>query len=348
MVLNPSCRRLWALVCVAVVLFAAAPLSHADEARYVLKFATLAPSGTTWMNILEQWGEQVRAGSNGRLQIKFYPGGVQGDEPDVVRKIRFNQLQGGAFSGHGIGLIYSPARVMELPFLFDTHEEIDFVREKMMPEFRAGFHDAGYELLGWMEVGFVQMFSREPIHSIDDMKQQRVWLWQGDPLGQAFFDASGITPVPLSIIDVYTSLSTGLIDTVYTTPLAAIALQWFTKTPYVSEATLTNAIGALLVSRHFFDSLPPDLQKLLRETGNAAGEQLIQASRADNRASIDELKRQGLTFLPPGPGMQPDDLVALRDKAAIPLMESNYLPRAMVDEARSLLAQYRSSHAAKP
>ncbi len=345
MVLTPLERRLRVLVCIGLAWLCRAPPAHADAAPYVLKFATLAPAGSTWMNILEQWGERVKSGSNGRLLIKFYPGGVQGDEPDVVKKIRFDQLQGGAFSGHGIGLIYSPARVMELPFLFDTHDEIDFVRAQLMPSFRAGFHDNGYELLGWMEIGFVHMFSRAPIRSIDDMKAQRVWLWQGDPLGQAFFDASGITPVPLSIVDVYTSLSTGLIDTVYCTPLAAIALQWFTKVHYVSEASLTNAIGALLVSRRFFDGLPADLQALLRESGDAAGEQLIAATRADNQASVDELKKQGLAFLPPGAGMQPADLVALRDKAAEQLMQSDYLPRALVGETRTLLEQYRAAHA---
>lgn len=347
MVLSSVTARLRALVCTGIALLCLSCGAWAG-APQVLKFATLAPSGSTWMNILEQWGEEVRTRSDGRLIVKFYPGGVQGDEPDVVRKIRFNQLQGGAFSGHGIGLIHSPARVMELPFLFNDHAEIDFVRGKLMPSFRAGFHDSGYELLGWMEIGFVHMFSREPIRSIDDMKAQRVWLWQGDPLGQAFFDASGITPVPLSIIDVYTSLSTGLIDTVYCTPLASIALQWFTKTRYVSEATLTNAIGALLVSRRFFDGLAPDLQTLLRETGAAAGERLVQASRADNAISLEQLKKQGLEFLPPGAGMQPADLVALRDKAAEDLMATDYLPRALVGEARALLEQFRAAKAAAP
>lgn len=346
MVLKHLQRHARALLGICVGFCCLVSVTPADTAPYELKFATLAPAGSTWMNLLEQWGERVKTASGGRLLIKFYPGGVQGDEPDVIKKIRFDQLQGGAFSGHGIGMIYSPARVMELPFLFDNYEETDFVRAQLMPEFRSGFHEHGYELLGWMEIGFVHMFSRAPIRSFDDMKAQRVWLWQGDPLGQAFFDASGITPVPLSIVDVYTSLSTGLIDTVYCTPLASIALQWFNKVHFVSDAALTNAIGALLVSRRFFDSLPGDLQTLLRETGESTGEQLIAATRADNQASLDELKKQGLEFLPPGPGMQPADLITLRDKAAERLMDSDYLPRALVTRTRALLDQYRAAHAA--
>jgi TRAP-type C4-dicarboxylate transport system substrate-binding protein len=338
MVLTRIHRRILALLLICLPLCPATP-AHARV--YTLKFATLAPSGSTWMNILEDWAEEVRERSDGRLLFKFYPGGVQGDEPEIVKKMRFNLLQGGAFSGNGIGLMYSPARVMELPFLFDTHAEIDHVRQQLMPSFREGFHDAGYELLGWMEIGFVHMFSREPIDSLEAMKSHRVWLWQGDPLGQAFFDASGITPVPLSIVDVYTSLSTGLIDTVYCTPLASIALQWFTKTRYVSEVSLTNAIGGLVVTRRFFDRLPPDLQALLRETGDVAGEQLILETRADNEDSLEELVKQGLKLVPPGEGLQPADLVALRDKAAEGLMASNYLPRALVTRVRELLAAFR-------
>jgi TRAP-type C4-dicarboxylate transport system substrate-binding protein len=297
------------------------------------------------MNLLEEWAQTVETRSEGRLSFKFYPGGVQGDEPDVLKKMRFNQLQGGAFSGYGIGHMYSPARVMELPFLFQDFGEIDHVRAHFMPQFEQGFRDNGYELLGWMEVGFVHISSREPARSLDDMRSRRVWLWQGDPLGQAFFSASGITPVPLSIVDVYTSLSTGLVDSVYCTPLAAIALQWFNKTNYVSSVSLTNGMGGLIVTRRFFDSLPEDLQQLLRETGREAGEKLVTATRRDNARSIDELKARGLQFIEPGAGMSEPELRDLRDRAARELIASDYIPAAVFDETRALLEAYRARQA---
>ncbi|HFD79377.1 MAG TPA: ABC transporter substrate-binding protein [Gammaproteobacteria bacterium] len=333
-------RQLLLALSVAMVL----PGSAAGQAQYVLKFATLAPPGTAWMKLLEEWGREVKRRSGGRLVFKFYPGGVQGDEPDVLRKMHFDQLQGGAFTGYGIGRIYSPARVLELPFLFHDVGEIDFVRQHFMPAFRKGFHEHGYELLGWMEVGFIHMFSRKPIRSIEDMKSQRVWLWQGDPIGQAFFKASGISPVPLSIMDVYTSLSTGLIDTVYAPPLGAIALQWFTRTKYVSTVPLTNGIGALVVTRRFFGRLPPDLQSLLRETGAAIGERLIATTRTDNEKSLEELKRRGLVFVEPDEGMSEKVLTELRDRAARSLIDSDYIPASVFDETRHLLEQYRSQH----
>ena len=134
-----------------------------------------------------------------------------------------------------------------------------------MPEIEQGYRDNGYELLGWMEVGFIYFFSKTPIDSLDDLKERRIWNWQGDPLGQAFFEASGLSPVPLSIIDVYTQLSAkhGSIDTVYTSSFGAIALQWYTKLNYGSRIPFTNAIGGLLVSNRFYDKLPEDLQQVL-------------------------------------------------------------------------------------
>ena len=151
--------------------------------------------------------------------------------------------------------------------------------------------------------------------------------------------------MPLSIIDVYTSLSTGLIDTVYAPPLGAIALQWFTKTQYVSNVPLTNGIGGLIVSRRFFDRLPADLQTILRETGTEAGEKLVIATRIDNEKSIEELKRRGLEFIDPDESMNEARLTELRDSAAAELIASDYIPATLFDRTRVLLEQLRSGHA---
>ena len=135
-------------IALCLVLFTSMPSAGAEKV-YELKFATLAPAGTTWMNMLQEWADQVREESNGRLVFKIYPGGVQGDEPDVLKKIRFGQLHGGAFTGYGLGHIFSPVRVLELPFLFKDIDEIDYVRLQFMPDIEQGYRDNGFELLGW-------------------------------------------------------------------------------------------------------------------------------------------------------------------------------------------------------
>lgn len=325
---------------VVLLLLLLFPVAHAEEA-YVLKFATLAPQGSTWMNVITDWANKVEKESQGRLKFKLYGGGVSGDEPDVLRKIRFGQLQGGAMTGHGIGYIYSPTRVLEIPFLFRSYDEVDHVRAQLMPEIREGFHQNDFELLGWMEVGFIQLFSRAPIYSIDDMKKRRIWLWQGDPLGTAFFAASGLSPVPLPITEVFTSLSTGLIDTTIAPPLGAIALQWFTKTPYMTNIPIMDGIGGLIVSRKFFDGLPKDLQQLLRRTGEEAGNRLLVETRRDNEKSLAVLKQHGLTFTSEWKDKD-SVLYDLRDRAAAMLAKDGYIPAPLYEKARKSLDDYRA------
>jgi TRAP-type C4-dicarboxylate transport system substrate-binding protein len=346
--INKYLTALWRLL--SVMLLAAATLTSMPlqaEKPHVLKFATLAPAGTTWVKLLHEWAHEVRKESHGRLVFKIYPGAVQGDEPEVLKKIRFGQLQGGAFTGYGIGQIYSPTRVLELPFLFNSIEEIDYVRQRFMPEIEQGYRDNGYELLGWMEVGFVYFFSKTPIQRLDDLKQRRIWNWQGDPLGKAFFDASGISPVPLSIIDVYTSLSTGLIDTVYAPPLGAIAMQWFTKTRYITNVPMANGIGSLVVSRRFFQNLPQDLQKILKRTGAAIGEKLVTATRKDNVDSLETLQRRGMQIVEAEESLQSDALQGIRIRAGESLMKNGYIPEATINKVNQWLQDFREEAAAE-
>ncbi len=318
------------------------PGAAAAATSYVLKFATLAPEGTSWMNVIDAWATQVAKASGGRLKFKLYPGGVMGDEPDMVREIRLGELQGAAFTGHGIGEIYSPARVLEIPFLFHNYAEVDSVRDQLLPQIRQGFRRHGFVLLGFMDTGFMYVFSRVPVGSLQALKARRVWMWEGDPLERAFFKVSGVPPVPLGLPDVYTSLSTGLIDTEMAPPFGAIAFQWFTKTPFMVDMPLADGIGGLIVTRSFFDRLPADLQALLRNTGEAAGKAILKATRVDNARSLAVLKAHGVTFLPPWTDTSPAALAAMRDKAARLLATSGYIPAATYAQARADLVTYRA------
>lgn len=316
---------------------------NSQAADYVLKLATLIPPDTAWTNVIYEWDKELQEKSNGRLKIKLYPGGVMGDEPVVIRKMRTRQLHGGIFTGYGIGRMYSPARVLEMPFLFRNTDESDFVRTQLMPEFEKGFRENGYELLGWPEVGFVHLFSKTPIESIDNLKTARIWLWQGDVLAEAFFKVADIAPIPLSIIDVYSQISAirGSIDTIYAPPFGAIAMQWHTKVKYASNIPFTNGIGGLIVSSNFFNKLPDDLQILLKKTGRETGQKIADIARHDNEQSLQILKDSGITFTWNWSEAEIKEFNQLRDKAAARLVKSGYFPETVFNRTKNLINSYR-------
>jgi TRAP-type C4-dicarboxylate transport system substrate-binding protein len=326
-------------ILLAVLLTLVQGAALAEEGR-TLRFATLAPEGSAWMERIDEWAGEVAARSQGRLRLKIYPGGVSGDEAEMLRKIGLGQLQGAAFTGLGIGEIYSPARVLEMPFLLRDYEEIDYVRRRLLAELRAGFRERGFELLGLTEVGINRFYSKAPIRSLADLRARRVWLCTGDPLAEAFFSVSDLSPVVMPITEVFKGLSTGRIDTVYAPPLAAIALQWFTKTRYVTETAMGNSIGALVIANRFFDGLPEDLRTVLRSTGEQAAARMARGSRRENRRSLEVLKDYGLRFVQ----WREDDrhrLLETRDRAAALLAEQGYIPAELYRRVRAMLEDYR-------
>jgi TRAP-type C4-dicarboxylate transport system substrate-binding protein len=310
---------------------------------YTLKFATLMPTGTTWTNTFDNWIKEVETKSNGRLKFRMYSGGVMGDEPDVLRKIRKGQLHGGLFSGYGIGRMHSPSRILELPFLFKSPDEVDYVRDQLMPDIEVGFRENGFELIGWPEVGQIHFFSKHKIQSIDDIRKSRIWLWQGDPMGEALFAAADIKPVPLSIIDVYPQLSAkhGSIDTVYMSTFGAIGLQWYSKVRYATHISVTNAIGAIVISSKFFDKLPEDLQILIKESGIIASNTIREQTRKENILSKQLLIDNGIEFLWDWDDTNLEEFISIRDEAAKHLIKTNYIPEKFYNKTRSLLETYR-------
>jgi TRAP-type C4-dicarboxylate transport system substrate-binding protein len=232
----------------------------------VIKFATVAPEGTPWMQIMEEMNQVIQQQSQGQVAFRFYPGGVAGDERDVIRKMRINQLQGGAFSGFGLGEVLPEIRVLELPRLFRDAEEVDAVATALFDHFAAGFADKGYVLLSLNDAGAVYVFSKEPLRTKEDMARAKIWTWQGDPLPLTLFKAYGIAPIPLALPNVLPSLQSGLIDACYGTPLSVLALQWFTKVKYRAALPITHVMGALLVSKQVWQHLTPEQQALVQDT----------------------------------------------------------------------------------
>ncbi len=264
-----------------------------------LKFGILTPEGTTWTKLVKEMGKELSEKTNGELTMKVAAGGVKGDEPDMLRAMPSGSLNSGAFSGVGLGEIVPSIRILEAPLLFRTNEELDKVKEVLFDDFAKDFEKKGFVLLGFAEAGFVNVFSKQKIDNEAALKKIKMWVWSNDKVAALFLNEFGIKTNPFILPEVSTQLSTGTIDSFYSPPLAAIGFQWFQHVKFMMDYPFVNSTGAMIVKKDFFEKLPADQQKLLRETAHTYAKKVVEATREDNKKALDELKKSGIEFLKP-------------------------------------------------
>jgi TRAP-type C4-dicarboxylate transport system substrate-binding protein len=271
----------------------------ADAKR--LKIATLAPAGTTWMKEMKTGANLIAERTEGRVKLKFYPGGVMGNDQSVHRKIKIGQLHGGAFTPGGLAQVESSIQSLGLPMMFNSFDEIDYVRARMDPVLKQQMEASGFVLLGISEGGFVRILSKKPMQNLESIRNSKVWVPAGDRIGQMAMSALGITPISLPISDVFTGLQTGLIETVTVNPTAAIAFQWHTSTSFMTEIPISYLIGVMAIQKKAFDKLSTGDQQIVREEIGKVFKRLDKINRSDNQAAKAALQNQGITFVVPEP-----------------------------------------------
>jgi TRAP-type C4-dicarboxylate transport system substrate-binding protein len=268
------------------------------EAKIVLKMATVAPKGHTMTKRMDELNEEVKKATNNEVEFKIYWGGVQGDDNNVLRKISFGQLHGGFFSGPSLGRIVPEIRVTDIPYLFSSDEEVAYVRAKLQPMMFQYFEKKGFVVLGSLiDIGFMYMFYKKPVMTIDDLKKTRCWVPGDDVLAQTFFKSMGIQPVPLSINDVMTSVSTNLIDSAGMTPFGAISFRWYTRFRYMSDFPMLNVVGANIVTKKMWDKISPKSKAIITDIANKYCDRQKADLRGANMVSMDLLKKEGVTIL---------------------------------------------------
>jgi TRAP-type transport system periplasmic protein len=281
-----------------LVVLSACALSS-PVAAAVLKIATLAPDGTAWMKQMRAAGDEIRKRSDGRVELKFYPGGVMGNDATVLRKIQIGQLQGGAVTVLALAQIFPDSQLYGLPLLFRSYAEVDYVRQRMDPLIMEGLARNGMVGFGLVEGGFAYLMSNAPVRRIADLKAEKVWVPEGDVITPTLFKAAGVAPVVLPLADVYTGLQTGLVTAVGISASGAIALQWYTKTKYLTDVPVYYTAGALVLDRRAYERLAPADREIVRNVLTPAFRKLDGASRNDDAAARAALKSQGIEFIRP-------------------------------------------------
>jgi TRAP-type transport system periplasmic protein len=310
-----------------------------------IKIATVAPDGSVWMREMRAGAEAVKQRTEGRVEFKFFPGGVMGIDSAVLRKIKLGQLQGGAFAGAELSLVYPDAQIYSLPFLFNNEDEVDAVRAKVDPQIKAGLEEKGMVALGITGGGFAYLLSTRPIKTKDDLQATKVWAPQSDRIAITTFEAGGVKPVALPIADVYTALSTGLVETVGNTPSGTIIFQWHTRIKHMVDFPLTYVLGYLAVDKKVFDKLAPEDQAIVRAEMDKAFVNINAANRRDNEAARSTLVKQGIELFSPGE-KERQFWISVGESARERLLSDGAYSKPLFDSVVAALAEYRKTHAA--
>ncbi|MGE0399022.1 MAG: TRAP transporter substrate-binding protein DctP [Kofleriaceae bacterium] len=306
-----------------------------------LRIATLAPAGSPWMAVLDKSAAEIKEKTGGRVTLKYFEGGQQGDERDAVRKIKLGQLDGAAVTAIGLSMIDESIRVLELPTMFQNVEEIDYVADKMWPYFQKKFEKKGFKLNDRGEVGWAYFLSKTKVESIADLKGQKLWQWGDDQLVGAMFKKLGLNGVPLGVPEVDSALTSGRITACYGSPVAAVALQWYTKVKYMTSMPMSYGIGATIVRLESIQKISPEDQKTVQAIGKAGSKKLRKVLRKANEDAKSTMTRKGVTIV-----NTPQSVVDEFTKAALEV-HKQLVGKIYSQEELDMVLKYRAEYRAK-
>ena len=305
------------------------------------KIATISPEGSMWMEKMRQGAKQVAIQTQDRVKFKFYPGGVMGNDKAVLRKIRIGQLQGGAVVAGSLSSYFPANQIYSQPMKFTSLDEVDYVRQHMDTFIIDGLNKAGFVIFGIAGGGFAYIMSTEPIRTVQDLQKHKVWIPDNDKLSQDAVAAFGVAPIPLPIADVRTSLQSGLIDTVATSPVGAIVLQWHTQIKYVTNIPLIYLHAVLAIDKKKFLKIAPLDQEIVSRVMTRAFNEIGLQNRQDDGKAIAALKNQGIEFITPEEAVI-EQWRQTAGKASQKMVESGTLPKEAADQLDGLLKEFRA------
>jgi TRAP-type transport system periplasmic protein len=321
------------------LLFAAAPA----RADVVIKLGTLAPNGSTWHTLLKEMGQKWEQASGGKVKLRIYPGGVLGNEGDMVKKMRIGQLQAAALTTIGLHDIDADAQAIDVPMMIDSWPTLDYVMDRMGPKLERIIEGKGYVVLGWSEVGFVRFFSTKKFSSLAEMQGAKMFCWEGDPASAEAWRAGGFHPVVMSSTDIVPGLQTGLIDTVALAPLYAYSSRMFERAKFMLDLPWAVLTGGTVVRKDEWDKVPADIRPKLIEISREYSKKVATEVRRMDAEALENMSKQGLVVVKPA---DPQDFAKAAQKA-YSVVRGKVVPAETFDEVKKLVEEAKAQSAKK-
>ena len=333
-----------ALIQRTLLLFAALFVlpSQAAHAVVTIKIATMAPEGSTWDKALRNMAAEWSVITKGEVKVKIYSGGVAGNETVMLRKIRIGQLHGAAMTNLGLIEIAPAAQVTATPMLIRNHAEYDYIMEKMVPSFDKRIEESGFIPLTWADAGWIRLFTKVPLKHPSELAKHKFYAWEGDPVSVEMYKAGGMNPVVVAATDIMPALQSGLINGFPSTPLGALALQWFGVAPNMLDVPWGPLTAVTVLSKDAWDMIPAKYHAELRAASRRTGDSINATVRKQDEKAIEVMKRYGLVV------HEVDaPTLAAWEKAAKkfwPVARNKWVPAEVFDQTQALLKAYRAQN----
>ena len=333
-------RSTWLVLMVSALIVLASTFTQAQRGVRV-RVGTIVPAGSLWDETLRYMGQQWSTISGGAVRVQVYSGGALGDEIEMVRKVRQGQLQGVLLSSVGLSRIDSSVACLQVPLLLDSYAELDYVRDRLAPTLEERIAAKGFKVLNWGDGGWVRVFSKAPANTPDDLKRMKLFTSSGDPDTESLYKRFGFQVVPLSLVDLVTSLQTGMIDAVPNVPLFAQLQELQKLTPHMLNVRLTPLVGGTVMSARAWQTLPAEHRDAMLSAAEDAGMRMRGEIRQLGEDSITEMSKRGLNVNEPDAAA----LNAWRTEAdsTYPSLRGDYCPADIFDEVVRLRDEYRAT-----
>jgi len=323
--------KMFFLILVSVLTLLLLPNPGYSGKSTTIKMATLAPNGSPWHEILKEMAQEWSELSEGSITLRIYPGGVAGDEGDMVRKMRIGQLQAAALTTSGLAKIAPDVNALAIPLAIDSWETLNRVRDALAPRLEKTLEEQGFIVLNWGDAGWVRFFVPESSPDVETVRKAKLFTWAGDDKSIQLWKNAGFNVVPLAATDILPGLQSGMINAFNSSTMLALASQWFPFTPYMIDLPWAPLIGATIINKSTWDKIPEELKLQLKQSAVETGERLQQEIRKLEDQALQEMVKRGLTVIKPNEEQLAEWKKIIYE--AYPKIRGDYIPADLFDEA---------------